>query len=89
MNIEQFKKEKSENSWFYSPDGDFEVFIKGDEFGPDQESYGLAEKLMPILEECKSKAIPIFNFLFVEGRHPEFWSGKIGTLHPPHNNHSR
>ncbi|MEW8382918.1 MAG: hypothetical protein AB2704_13795 [Candidatus Thiodiazotropha taylori] len=68
MNIEQFKKEKNENAWFYSPDGDFEIFIKGNETEPDQDSYELVEKLMSILEECKAKAIHLLeSFMKDEG----------------------
>jgi len=61
MNIDQFKKEKGEQSWFYSPDGDMEIFIKGDDSRPDIESFELAKKLMPILKECESKAIHLLE----------------------------
>jgi hypothetical protein len=68
VNIEQFRKEIGENTWFYSPDGDFEIFIKGDEIGPNKDSFAWAEKLMPILEECKSKAIRLLeSFMKDEG----------------------
>lgn len=61
MNIDQFKKEKGETSWFYSPDGELEIVIEGDDSGPDRESFILAERLMPILKDCESKAVHLLE----------------------------
>jgi len=61
MRIEDFKKEKGYTTWYYSPDGDFEFIIKGNEIEPSVKSYELAKNLAPILDSCSGKAINLLE----------------------------
>ncbi len=55
MRVEDFKREKGETTWYYSPDGDFEFIVEGTETKPNEQSFALARSLARISHEALTK----------------------------------